>query len=75
VVRNGFSAGDGTARVRIGIIGNQENDCNSPDSWVGVGGQNSPCFGGSVPTSGNTAGCTGDNGDRHNPAFAWVFVR
>jgi len=25
-------------KVRIGIIGNQENDCNSPDSRLGIGG-------------------------------------
>jgi hypothetical protein len=76
--REGFNAnggGAGASRARIGIIGNQEGDCNSPDSFIGVGTQNSPCFGGTVPSVGNSAGCSPDNGDKHLPAFAWVFVR
>jgi len=24
-------------KVRIGIIGNEQNDCNSPDSAIGIG--------------------------------------
>jgi hypothetical protein len=75
--REGFNANSsaGASRARIGIIGNQENDCNSPDSFIGVGTQNSPCFAGTAPSVGNSAGCSPDNGNVHLPAFAWVFVR
>ncbi len=36
-------------RVRIGIVGNQESDCGSPDSYAGIGGEVGPgngCYGG-----------------------------
>ena len=26
-----------TAKVRIGILGNEQNDCNSPDTVIGIG--------------------------------------
>ena len=31
------------ARIRIGIIGNQENNCSTPDSRIGVGGGGNYC--------------------------------
>ncbi len=39
--REGLNAMDDIAkhaRVRIGIIGNQESNCHTPDSYIGVGG-------------------------------------
>ncbi len=39
--REGLNAMDDIAkhaRVRIGIIGNQESDCHTPDSYIGLGG-------------------------------------
>jgi hypothetical protein len=32
------TGGATTARVRIGLVGNQEDDCTSPDSLIGLGG-------------------------------------
>jgi hypothetical protein len=62
------------SRVRLGILGNNEEDCATPDSRIGVGGGGLACV---EPTP--TAGCStcygGDNGDVELPAFAWVFVR
>jgi hypothetical protein len=68
-------------RTRIGIISNQENDCSSPDSYLGIGavpGQFSYCSGTRQhPTVGNVAadGCSPDNGPRELEAFGVVFVR
>jgi hypothetical protein len=65
----------GVARVRIGIISNQENDCCSPDSRIGVGGGGSYCGQDWTNSAGNEATCSPDNGDRHTKAFGYVYVR
>ncbi|XP_032225058.2 uncharacterized protein LOC116607446 [Nematostella vectensis] len=60
--QNGFNA----RRVRIGIIGNQENHCNSPDSFVGIGSNH-------VSVSvGNTCvlGC-----QSNRPANGYILIR
>ena len=35
--KEGFNIYQGTTRTRLGIIGNNENECNSPDSEFGFG--------------------------------------
>lgn len=40
---NVMPAGGAIARVRIGIIGNNEGDCSSADSRIGIGGQGTNC--------------------------------
>lgn len=42
------------ARARIGIVGNKQNDCTSPDSFVGVGTSVGTCSGPN-PSAGNQA--------------------
>lgn len=64
----GLSVGN-NVRVRIGIVANKENDCNSPNSYLGVGG--SGC---SSTVAGNVACYNGGN-DKNLPAFAAVYVR
>ncbi|HEY0138551.1 MAG TPA: fibrinogen-like YCDxxxxGGGW domain-containing protein, partial [Nannocystis sp.] len=72
---NSFPNGDPTfTRARVGIASNQENDCASPDSFIGIGTQGIPC-GGVAMSAGNMSRCTGDNGDVDKPAFGAVFVR
>ena len=65
--------------VRIGIVGNEQNDCFSPDSYVGFGSipswKRSHC---SMPraanTCGNSAYCRiGGNKEIH--AMGYIFVR
>ena len=74
--REGFNSNPaGSARTRIGIVGNQENDCNSPDSYIGIGNAAAPCGPAPERAVGNVAGCTPDNGDKNLPAFGVVFVR
>lgn len=62
-------------RVRIGIIGNNEADCASPDSRLGIGAVPLEQCGGMVETTGNTSCFGGDNGDVSIAAFGWVEVR
>ncbi|MCP5502973.1 MAG: hypothetical protein H7A25_23935 [Leptospiraceae bacterium] len=66
----GWSLLDG---VRIGIIGNQENDCASPDSGIGIGLSD-------YVNVGNFAiwwcdNCYPDKGGRNTPSFAYIWIR
>jgi hypothetical protein len=62
------------ARVRIGLIANQENDCESPDSFIGFGtsyiltpqARNS---------AGNFARVNTDNGDMNTKTVSYIMAR
>ncbi len=75
--REGFNnAVAGYVRVRLGMISNQENDCGSPDSRIGLGGQDNACLPSSAGNAaGNSASCSPENGDRDTRVFAYLFVR
>ena len=55
-------------RARIGILGNQENDCHSCDSRIGFGTETSN-------TCGNVASHSPDNGDRNIKAMGYILVQ
>ncbi len=61
--------GFNTLDCRIGIVNNQENDCLSPDSWLG--------FGCNTVTVGNWANgqWQPDNGGKNYATFGYVFAR
>jgi len=69
-------------RVRIGMVGNEQADCTSPDSFIGIGGgggSGNGCFGTGAflpPSAGSVSGgtCNPTPGPNH-PAFAYVYVR
>lgn len=63
------------ARVRIGVLGNLENDCASPDSRLGIGGGGTTCEQDANLTSGNAAGCLKVGDPVNLPAVGYVFVR
>ncbi|MEM1009184.1 MAG: hypothetical protein AAGJ35_09275, partial [Myxococcota bacterium] len=67
------------AKVRIGIIANQETNCSSADSYLGVGGIGSSGCSSDRPLrshpSGNSARCYADNGDRDTITMSYIFVR
>ena len=80
--KEGFNVGGDNhlAKVRIGIIGNQENNCHSPDSYVGFGGppasQHNYCeTGKAITTCGNSAACNPDQGVKEIQAIGYIFVR
>ncbi|KAL9980276.1 hypothetical protein ACROYT_G008838 [Oculina patagonica] len=69
---NSIGGNPNGAKARIGIIGNQENDCNSCDSRIGFG------TGGShddTNTCGNEAAFSPDNGNKHIKAMGYILVQ
>ena len=69
---NAVSLDSGHARARIGIIGNNEEDCERADSWLGFG---AGAITGESLTCGNYATANPDNGDRAIGAFGYIFVQ
>ena len=73
--KEGFNAVGGSShhsKARIGIIANQQNDCNSCDSRIGFG------TGGKQDdsnTCGNEATTTPDNDDKHIKAMGYILVQ
>lgn len=66
-------------RTRLGIIGNEQSHCDTPDSFLGFGGKNSTiaCHQDAlIPTiCGNLAYCESDNGDKDIQAMGYILVR
>ena len=73
------------AKARIGFIGNEQNLCHSPDSYLGFGGIASAnrryfsdvnCGVTNVTnTCGNSATCSPDNGVKEIKAMGYILVR
>ena len=61
------------SKARIGIISNQENNCDSCDSRIGFGAGGYPI--GDDNTCGNWARYGGDNGDRDIKAMGYILVQ
>ena len=61
------------AKARIGIVGNNENNCGSCDSFVGFGGGGHPHY--SSITCGNSAIVAADNGDKKIKAMGYILVQ
>ena len=73
--KEGFNVVSGhssQSRARIGILGNNENDCNSCDSRVGFGTGGDPD---DSNTCGNEAKWSPDNGDKHIKAMGYILVQ
>ncbi|XP_028412862.1 uncharacterized skeletal organic matrix protein 5-like [Dendronephthya gigantea] len=56
-------------RMRIGLVANEQEDCNSCDSWIGYGAS----FTGW--TCGNVARHQPDNGDKNLATFGYILVQ
>ena len=72
--REGFntaSDGDCCSEARIGIISNEQNDCQTCDSYVGFG---TGVYPDNSNTCGNVASHGGDNGDKSIKAMGYIFV-
>ena len=73
--KEGFNAVGGDrsySKARIGILGNNDNDCDRCDSRIGFG------TGGAHDNSntcGNYACCGGDNGGKTIKAMGYIFVQ
>ena len=73
--REGFNAmSDKTrcSKARIGILGNNENDCNRCDSRIGfgTGGKHDD-----TNTCGNEAKHSPDNGEKHIKGIGYILVQ
>lgn len=63
----------GGGKVRVGISANNEDDCSSNDSWLGLGG--SGACGVQKTTAGNVACWYADHGEANVPAIGYLMVR
>ena len=75
--KEGFNAQCGrktNAKARIGILSNNENNCNSCDSRIGFGtaGKHDDS---NVNTCGNEAKFSPDNGKKHIKALGYILVQ
>ena len=59
------------ARARVGFIANNENDCVTPDSYVGIGTK----FVAFTNSAGNLAYYSPDNGNINTRTIAYIMVR
>jgi len=59
--REGFNAYCGYPKARIGILGNNENDCNTCDSFIGFGTKDSTK--------------SGPCGDRHIKVMGYILIQ
>ena len=66
--KEGFNT-EGDKRARLGIIANEQNDCRSPDSFLGLG--TSPAG----HAAGNLAKHNPDNGHRNTKVMGYILVR
>ena len=59
-------------KARIGILGNEQNDCKTCDSRIGfgTGGRHD-----NKNTCGNEAKYSADNGDKHIKAMEYILVQ
>ena len=71
--KEGFNAASTLSKARIGILGNEQVDCDSPDSRIG--------FGTGDPRDSNTCGNEADgrflpdNGEKHIEAMGYILVQ
>lgn len=76
--RSGFNSNSdaGNNGVRLGILGNNEGECLSPDSRIGFGGFGNYCGCDTTNSCGMETFCGGDNGDGiHYKAFGYIMIR
>ncbi len=73
-LQEGINQVAGGAKVRLGIFGNNENDCSSVDSWLGLGGTDN-CGSKGTPTSGNIACYGPDHGETSVAVMGYLMVR
>ncbi|XP_028412861.1 uncharacterized protein LOC114535753 [Dendronephthya gigantea] len=67
--REGFNT---VFRIRIGFQANNENDCDTCDSWIGYGARFTRL---TEWTCGNVARLNPDNGDKNLATFGYILVQ
>ena len=69
---NAHTPGKSPNRARIGILNNEQNNCESNDSRIGFGTAGYPD---NSNTCGNEAVAGPDNGNKHIKAMGYVLVQ
>ena len=69
---NAVSRSTSHSKARIGIISNQEDDCNTCDSSIGFGTGGLHDY---TNTCGNEATWFADNGNKHIKAMGYILVQ
>ena len=69
---NAVGSSSSMSKARIGILGNEQNDCGSCDSRIGFGTGGYPD---DSNTWGNVAKHQPDNGDKHIKAMGYILVQ
>ena len=69
---NAMSSDSFHSKARIGILGNEQNDCSSCDSRIGFG---TGGYGDDSNTCGNHAQSSSDNGDKHIKTMGYILVQ
>lgn len=73
---SGFNMNKNSIKMRIGLFGNNEDECETPDSWIGFGAESQACRKTSKITCGNCAECNWpDNKQKKIEAFGYVLVQ
>ena len=70
--REGFNVYHEFAKARLGIIANEGKDCDTPDSFIGLGTYR---HGNIKNTAGNVASHFPDNGDKNLKVMGYILVR
>ena len=69
---NAVGAASGSSKARIGILGNNDNDCVTCDSRIGFG---TGGYHDDSNTCGNEATSNPGNGDKHIKAMGYILVQ
>ena len=70
--KEGFNVYNELSRVRLGLIANNENDCETPGSFIGLGAHRSW----DTNAAGNAATrLSPDNGEKNLKAMGYILVR
>ena len=73
--KEGFNAAgsiQGSSKARIGFLGNNGNECDTPDSRIGFGTRG---YHDDSNTCGNEAHPSSDNGGKHIKAMGYILVQ
>ena len=77
--KEGFNVRDSRNKMyaRIGIIANQEDNCGSPDSFIGFGTLRDKFCNAELKSisCGNHASCEPDNGEKSIPAICYILIQ
>ena len=68
---NVYSGSAQHSRVRLGLIANEQDDCESPDSFIGLGAQ----WNWRANTAGNIGIISPDNGEKSLKVMGYILVR